>query len=150
MKYGFAICLLSMLHLMCSAQEQLSTEPLILNNMKLKITFGDTELTATLYDNPTTLDLIKQLPITTKLEDYAGTEKIFYPKQKLTRESAPDGYTPSKGDITYYAPWGDVAIFYKDFGYAKGLISLGVIDNNGIEQLMTVGSTEVILELQGD
>ncbi|UZR96818.1 cyclophilin-like fold protein [Chondrinema litorale] len=119
----------------------------ILENMKLKITVGEVELTATMYDNPTTQDLISMLPITTELEDYASMEKIFYPERKLSKEGAPSGYKPSVGDITYYAPWGDIAIFYKDFGHASGLISLGKIENNGIEQLRKAGNTPVTFEL---
>jgi hypothetical protein len=38
------------------------------------------------------------------------------------------------GDITYYAPWGNLAIFYRDFGYSPGLVRLGRIDS-GIETL---------------
>ena len=117
-------------------------------NMKLKITIGDTVLTATMYDNPTSRDFISMLPVTTTLEDYASTEKIFYPDRKLSTEGAPSGFDPSVGDITYYAPWGDIAIFYKDFGHASGLISLGKIDNNGIEQLRTLGGEEVTFELE--
>ncbi|WP_108425367.1 cyclophilin-like fold protein [Muricauda amoyensis] len=115
--------------------------------MKLKISFGDTEITATLYDNPTARDFISMLPITTELEDYASNEKIFYPERKLTKDGAPGGYDPSKGDITYYAPWGDVAIFYKDFGYSSGLISLGRIDGNGIEKLREAGKKPVTFEV---
>ncbi|MBO0340374.1 MAG: cyclophilin-like fold protein [Bacteroidota bacterium] len=122
-------------------------EELTIKDMKLKISFGDTELTATLYDNPTSRDLTSMLPITTELEDYASNEKIFYPERKLTKDGAPGGYEPSKGDITYYAPWGDVAIFYKDFSYSSGLIALGRIENNGIEKLRSVGSQLVTFEL---
>ncbi|NVN19530.1 hypothetical protein GUA46_14365 [Muricauda sp. HICW] len=102
---------------------------------KLKISFGETQLTATLFDNPTSRDFISMLPITTELEDYASNEKIFYPERKLADSGALAGYKPSKGDITYYAPWGDVAIFYKDFSYSTGLISLGKIDENGVDKL---------------
>lgn len=35
------------------------------------------------------------------------------------------------GDIALYAPWGNLAIFYKDFGYARGLIVLARIDTGG-------------------
>jgi Cyclophilin-like family len=35
------------------------------------------------------------------------------------------GSDPSIGDIAYYAPWGNLALFYKDFGYSNGLITLG-------------------------
>lgn len=122
-------------------------EQQMIKDMKLKISFGDSELTATLYDNPTTHDFVSMLPITTELEDYASNEKIFYPERKLTKDGAPKGYDPSKGDITYYAPWGDVAIFYKDFNYSTGLISLGRMDGNGIELLRNVGGEQVTFEL---
>lgn len=116
----------------------------ILENMKLKIVLGTSELTATLYDNATTRDFISILPVTTKLEDYEGLEKIFYPEKKLATNGVPKGYEPSKGDITYYAPWGDIAIFYKDFGYANGLVSLGKIDNNGIDLLKEATKEDVV------
>lgn len=126
---------------------EVSQQPQIIENMKLKITFGETELTATLYDNPTTQDFTSMLPITTEVEDYASNEKIFYPERKLSTNQAPNGYKPSTGDITYYSPWGDVAIFYKDFSHSSGLISLGRIDDNGIEKLKSVGKQPVTFEL---
>ncbi|ELZ92649.1 cyclophilin-like fold protein [Haloferax sulfurifontis] len=39
-----------------------------------------------------------------------------------------DGVDPEVGDITYYAPWGNLAIFYREFGYASGLVKLGHIE----------------------
>ena len=120
-----------------------------MKKMKLKISFGDAELTATMYDNPTAKDFISLLPITTELEDYAGNEKIFFPERKLSEDEAPTGCRPSKGDITYYAPWGDVAIFYKDFSHAAGLIGLGRVDGDGIEKLLRAGKEPVIFELIG-
>ena len=113
---------------------------------KINITIGDTILTATLYDNPTTRDLIALLPLDLTLEDYAATEKICYLPQKLSQTDAPSGFDPSVGDITYYAPWGNLAIFYKDFGYASGLISLGKIDHS-IEAFNKSGSINVRIEL---
>ncbi|WP_338731329.1 cyclophilin-like fold protein [Mangrovimonas cancribranchiae] len=118
-----------------------------IKDMKLKITFSNVELTATIYDNPTSRDFISMLPITTELEDYASNEKIFYPEEKLTKEGAPSGYEPKTGDITYYAPWGDVAIFYKDFSYSTGLISLGKIEGDGIKKLKNMGNQKVTFEL---
>jgi hypothetical protein len=117
-----------------------------LKQYKIKIMIGDTTLAATLYDNPTTRDFISLLPLDLKLEDYAGTEKISYLPKKLSKEDAPSGSDPSVGDITYYAPWGNLAIFYKDFGYANGLIILGKIDN-GIEELTKASSLNVRIEL---
>lgn len=50
------------------------------------------------------------------------------------------------GDITYYAPWGNLAIFYRDFGYASRLVVLGKLDS-GIEALDVPSSVRVTIEL---
>ncbi|GAB7216701.1 cyclophilin-like fold protein [Dickeya oryzae] len=55
------------------------------------------------------------LPLTLKLEDYAGTEKIAYLPRKLTTQGAPAGIDPDVGYLTYYAPWGNLAIFLSGF-----------------------------------
>lgn len=101
------------------------------NQIQGKITVGSETFPVTFFINPTTNSLLEQMPLLADLEDYAGLEKIFYPPEKLSTEDAPEGTEPLAGDIMYYAPWGDVAIFYKDFRYAKGLIPLGHIENIG-------------------
>jgi hypothetical protein len=101
---------------------------------------------ATLADNKTAQDFVSLLPLTLTLEDYAGTEKISYLPQKLSTNDAPPGSDPAIGDITYYAPWGNLAIFYRDYGYASGLVILGKIDN-GTESLSVPGSVRVTIEL---
>ncbi len=102
--------------------------------MKIKISAGDTVLTATMLDNTTSRDFMSLLPLTLSLSDYAGTEKVSDLPRKLSTEGAPPGSDPSVGDITLYAPWGNLAIFYRDFGYASGLIILGRIDS-GVDKL---------------
>ena len=102
--------------------------------MKIKISSGSTVLTATMHDNATSRDFMALLPLTLTLKDYAGTEKISDLPRKLSTQGAPPGSDPSVGDITLYAPWGNLAIFYRDFEYARGLIILGRIDG-GVEQL---------------
>jgi len=97
---------------------------------KIRLIFNDTVLTATMYDNPTTRDFLSRLPLTLKMEDYAGKEKVSYLPEKLSLKDAPAGSAPSIGDITYYAPWGNLAIFYRDFSYSRGLIKLGRIDSD--------------------
>ena len=89
------------------------------------------------------------LPLTLTLEDYSKTEKISDLPKKLTKEGAPAGAGPSVGDIAYYAPWGNLALFYKDFEYSNGLILLGKLDG-GVEALGVPGSVKVTIELQGD
>jgi len=97
------------------------------SSMKIRLIIDGRPVSATLLDNPTARDFFSLLPITLTLEDYAGTEKIAYLARKLTEQDAPAGLDPAVGDITYYAPWGNIALFYRDFGYAKGLIKLGNI-----------------------
>jgi len=128
---------------------QQKVEGSIMNNSKeykIKIVIGKETLTATLIDNATTRDFISLLPLDLKLDDYTGTEKVSDLPKKLSTEDAPSGFDPSVGDITYYAPWGNMAIFYKDFGYAKGLINLGKIDS-GIEALKASSLLNVRIEL---
>lgn len=80
----------------------------------------------------TTRDFVSLLPVTLTLEDYNRTEKISDLPKRLSTKDAPAGVDPSRGDIAYYAPWGNLAIFYKDFQYSRGLVKLGRIDS-GVE-----------------
>lgn len=68
--------------------------------------------------------LYEQLPLTIEVENYSTNEKIFYPPQELDTGDAPqaDG---GAGTLAYYAPWGDVVMFYGDFNPSGGLYELG-------------------------
>lgn len=116
------------------------------DSMKINIKVKDKVVTATLIDSKTTQDFISLLPLTLTLEDYARTEKISNLPKRLSTEDAPLGSDPSVGDIAYYAPWGNLAIYYRDFEYSNGLVILGKIDS-GIEALNVPGSVEVTIEL---
>jgi hypothetical protein len=115
-------------------------------SMKIRLGLESMVMTATLIDSKTTQDFVSLLPLTLTLEDYAGTEKISVLPSRLSTEGAPSGSDPSVGDITYYAPWGNVALFDRDFGYSSGLVILGRIDS-GIEALNVPGSLRVTIEL---
>lgn len=77
--------------------------------------------------------------------DLAPRDKISYLPRKLSRDGAPAGTKSKAGDIAYYTPWGNLAIFYKDSGYADGLIKLGTIDA-GLEAFLASGSARVRIE----
>ena len=113
--------------------------------MKITISSATEKMVLELDNNPTAKSLYDQLPLEVDMEDYAGIEKIFYPPKKLSKDEAPSGYQANKGDITYYAPWGDVAIFYKDFSHASGLIPLGKI-TEGLGDLTKFKNTKVKIE----
>jgi hypothetical protein len=84
------------------------------------------------------------LPLTLSLDDYAATEKVSDLPRKLSIAGAPPGMTPVTGDLTYYAPWGNLAFFYKDFRYSTGLVKLGRIDS-GIATLGQPGPLRVTI-----
>ena len=113
--------------------------------MKIRLTINGKTVTASLNDNATARDFLALLPLTLTLEDYAATEKISYLPRKLSTAGAPAGFTPSTGDIAYYAPWGNLAIFHKGFRYSEGLVSLGRIES-GMEALQIRGALPVTIE----
>jgi hypothetical protein len=115
------------------------------NTMKITLKFNDRTLTATLADNPTARDFASLLPLTLTLKDYAATEKISDLPKKLSTGDAPAGHEPSAGDIAYYAPWGNLALFHKDFDYSAGLVRLGWIES-GVEALRRPGPLKVTIE----
>jgi len=83
-----------------------------------------------LNDSPAAKALYDQLPLTIEVEDYGSNEKIFYPPKKLATEDTPLADAKA-GTLAYYAPWGDVVMFYKDFGRAGGLYALGQVVSGG-------------------
>ena len=114
--------------------------------MKIRIITPDAVMHARLEDNPTARNFWSMLPLTLQLDDYAGTEKVSMLARRLEMDRAPDGITPVEGDVTYYAPWGNIAIYYKDFGYSPGLIKLGEI-TSGMAHLKFSGAKQATIEL---
>jgi len=103
-------------------------------NVKIRIRVGEKSAVATLGDSAASRDFLSMLPLTLTLKDYSRTEKISDLPRKLTVEGAPAGYKPAAGDISFYAPWGNLAVFYRDFRYSDGLVKLGKI-YSGMEVL---------------
>ncbi|WP_233261428.1 cyclophilin-like fold protein [Vitiosangium sp. GDMCC 1.1324] len=114
--------------------------------MKIRLTMGEKVLTATLRDNETARDFVSLLPLTLTLEDYAATEKISDLPRRLSTKGAPAGTAAAAGDITYYAPWGNLALFHRDFRHSTGLVTLGKLDG-GVEALREPGPLKVRIEL---
>jgi hypothetical protein len=98
---------------------------------KIRLNVDGKSLTATLDDTAAARDFASLLPLTLTLEDYASTEKISDLPRKLVTTGAPAGTAATAGDIAYYAPWGNLALFYRSFGYSDGLVRLGRIDAGG-------------------
>ncbi|HDR8196692.1 cyclophilin-like fold protein [Bacillus thuringiensis] len=117
-----------------------------LSDMRIKLIFGDKELIVNMYDNPTSREFLDQLPLKVTLQDFANTEKISVLNKKLTTKNAPSGSNPSIGDLAYFSPWGNIALFYEDHDFSNGLIKLGKIES-GVGQLKSInGDFEVTIE----
>jgi len=111
------------------------------NKMSLKINVNSNGKTMVfeLNNSPAARDLYAQLPLRIKIEDYSDNEKIFYPPRKLNTADTPTADARA-GTLAYYAPWGDVVIFYKDFGSASGLYELGHV-TSGSEYITEMSGT---------
>lgn len=131
-----------------SADQAIPEEEANTMNM-IRIRLGANTMSATLEDNAAGRDFIALLPLSVELDDYASTEKVADLPQKLSTQGAPEGFEPSVGNITYYAPWGNLAIFYRDFSFSRGLINLGRI-TDGVEYLNFHGPIRATIEVVED
>ena len=93
--------------------------------MKMTVNVNGNEIVFELNDSQTAKELYSQLPLNIEVENYGGNEKIFYPPKKLKTDNTPLVKSASNGTLAYYAPWGDVVMFYGSFGSASGLYELG-------------------------
>ncbi len=76
-----------------------------------------------LNNSPAAKSLYDQLPLRTDVENYSDDEKIFYPKILNTDRAI--NADAKKGTLAYFSPWGDVVMYYRDFGSYTGLYELG-------------------------
>lgn len=89
---------------------------------------GAVVATATLDGNASAGDFALLLPLDLVLEDYEATEKIAGLPRALATGGAPSAHRPVAGDLCFYAPWGNLAIFYRDGQLSDGLVRLGRLE----------------------
>jgi hypothetical protein len=95
----------------------------------IRVTVGDTELTARLDGNATARDLAAQLPLTLTFRDHNSVEKTAPLPRVLSIEGAPEGHDPAAGDIGYWAPDGDLVFYYdSDAPFFNGIVRIGEFD----------------------
>ncbi|MFE6621120.1 cyclophilin-like fold protein [Streptomyces sp. NPDC057740] len=112
--------------------------------MTIRLTVDGHPIDATLNSGATARDFAALLPLTLKLSDFHETEKIADLPRRLSTSGAPDAAEAKPGDLAYYAPWGNLALFYRGSGSSDaGLIILGHV-NGDTERLAT--ATEVTIE----
>jgi hypothetical protein len=121
-----------------------SSEPTA-NETPIRLSFGNTVLTATLTNNSTASDLLSQLPLTLTFRDFNRVEKIAALPRPLSTDGVPPGADPEIRDIGYYSPSRDLVLYYGDVGYWNGIVRIGRVDDMGPVQAQS-GEFSVTIE----
>src|SRR5437588_1884478 len=118
------------------------------DNMKIMLIIGNSALTATLIDSRAAKDFVALLPLTLTLNDLFGREKFAHLPRAISTEGKRT-HIYEVGDIAYWSPGPDVAIYYQHDGEKipkPGIIVLGKLDS-GVEAFNVPGSVEVKIEV---
>ena len=109
--------------------------------MKINIKVGGKLLTATLADNTTARDFVSVLPLKVSMNDLFGREKYGHLPRAIS-EGGGHQFTYEVGDVAYWPPAHDVAIFYADDGRrtipSPGIVVIGEIDS-GLDAIASAG-----------
>jgi hypothetical protein len=116
----------------------------------IRITFGDTGLTARLHDNATARDLAAQLPLTLAFGDHNNVEKTAPLPRELSLDGAPEGHDPTTGEIGYWAPDGDLVFYYdSDAPFFDGIVRIGEFDGDMDALERQSGDFSAMIEREG-
>jgi hypothetical protein len=138
---GTVVASLSLLGLL--AQDALASDEEA--RVRILLVFAGATMTATLYDNPSARDFASMLPLALTIDDYLTNEKIAYLPRKLTEEGSGPFDNERPGDLGYYAPWGNLALFHGSYRYSGGLFRLGRIEGD-IAPLLIRGKCDLHIE----
>ena len=80
------------------------------------MTIADTDYKVTVDENTQAGKLfLNSLPLTLSFENFGSNERIAYLPKKLDMRSYDKPLSVKRGDVTYYVPWGNLAVFRKSF-----------------------------------
>jgi hypothetical protein len=117
------------------------------SNNQMKIKIGTNAFVATLEDNATAAAFKSLLPMTIKMSELNGNEKLFRLSADLPTNASNPG-TIQSGDLMIYGPK-TVVLFYKAFPTSYSYTRLGRIkDTNGLAAAVGSGSVTVTFELE--
>lgn len=116
--------------------------------MQMVVEYNGNTIAFELNDSQAARALYDQLPLTVEIEDFSTNEKIFYPPEGLDTSDAPLA-SGGAGTLAYYAPWGDVVLFYDAFGGNGSLYELGHAAAGG-EWIETLSGTVTFQKSNGE
>ncbi|MEV4049775.1 cyclophilin-like fold protein [Amycolatopsis sp. NPDC049688] len=111
--------------------------------MNIRLTADGRAVDATLNDSAAARDFAALLPLTLNLSDFHETERISDLPRPLSTAGAPRSAEPKAGDLAFYAPWGNLAIYYRNAPRADGVVILGRLAEGGAEVLATAGRVTI-------
>ncbi len=114
------------------------TEEDRMESRQIAVQFDGGSVVYELNDSAAAASLYAQLPLTIAVEDFSTNEKIFYPPEELDTGDAPLAQAGAD-TLAYYAPWGDVVMFFDDYNPNPSLYELG----------QAVSGGELISEISG-
>jgi hypothetical protein len=116
--------------------------------MRIRIEVGRKVVFATVADNDTARDFISALPLNLSMHDLFGREK-YADLPKALSESGPRKKQYEVGDVAYWSPDQQVAIYYQqdeELIPSPGIIPIAKIEG-GIEAFNVPGSVKVSIGL---
>ncbi len=118
------------------------------DSMKIRLRVKEKIITATLIDSKTTRDFISLLPLTLTMNDLFGREKFAHLPKAISTEGK-RSHSYEVGEIAYWSPGPDVAIYYRQDDQRipePGIVVIGRVDS-GVEIFNVTGSVKVTVEL---
>ena len=115
-------------------------------NMKLKITVGDKQFSATLNDSDAARELVQLLPMTVNMGEHNGNEKYYNLPERISGKAT----NPSRVEAGDLMVWSSstLVLFYAGSSTSYSYIRLGRVDNvSGLREALGRGSAQVRFEL---
>lgn len=110
--------------------------------LEIKITVGDNEFAAVLYDNETAQALADLLPMTINMNELNNNEKYYYLPNNLPTLPVNPG-TIQAGDIMLYGA-NCLVVFYKSFSTSYSYTKIGKIESaEGFEAAVGDGNITI-------
>lgn len=117
--------------------------------MDIQIAIAGQRFRATLVESAAARDLLAQLPATIDMRDHGGVEKTGRLPSPLSSAGQPEGADPVVGDVGYYAPSGDLVLYYGDQSYYPGIVVLGRLHGDAAARIAELdGPVTVVVATQ--
>jgi hypothetical protein len=114
---------------------------------QMKITIRSKVFNATLFENETTKELRKMLPMVIEMTDLNSNEKYFHLSTDLPTKVTKPG-TIKAGDIMLFGS-NSLVLFYESFTTSYSYTKIGHIDDvTGLKEAVGRGNVEVKFQLE--